>query len=102
MRSASAAGTLMYVCVFITSMPSTPPAPKTAAQALERFENEQRTVDYVLLGPAQAGEIAPPTPEELAKYFSQRTTRFRAPDPCLAPQSGERRSIVQPRASNRE
>ena len=56
------------------------PAPKTAAQALERFENEQRTVDYVLLGPAQAGEIAPPTPEELAKYFSQRTTRFRAPE----------------------
>jgi peptidyl-prolyl cis-trans isomerase D len=34
----------------------------------------------VVLGPAQAGDIAPPTPEELAKYFEERKTLFRAPE----------------------
>jgi peptidyl-prolyl cis-trans isomerase D len=56
------------------------PAPKTAALALDRFENEQRAVEYVVLGPAQAGEVAPPTPEELAKYFEERKGLFRAPE----------------------
>jgi peptidyl-prolyl cis-trans isomerase D len=56
------------------------PAPKTAALALDRFENEQRAVEYVVLGPAQAGEVAPPTPEELAKYFEERKVLFRAPE----------------------
>jgi peptidyl-prolyl cis-trans isomerase D len=56
------------------------PAPKTAALALDRFENEQRTVEYVLLGPAQAGDVPPPTPEELAKYFEERKALFRAPE----------------------
>src|SRR5262249_1652462 len=56
------------------------PAPKTVAQALDRFENEQRSVEYVVLGPAQAGEIAPPTPEQLAKYFEERKVLFRAPE----------------------
>jgi peptidyl-prolyl cis-trans isomerase D len=56
------------------------PAPKTAAQALDRFENEQRAVEYVVLGAAQAGEIAAPTPEELAKYFDERKVLFRAPE----------------------
>jgi peptidyl-prolyl cis-trans isomerase D len=56
------------------------PAPKTAALALDRFENEQRSVEYVVLGPAQASEVAPPTPEELAKYFDERKVLFRAPE----------------------
>ena len=56
------------------------PAPKTAALALDRFENEQRAVEYVVLGPAQAGDVAPPTPEELAKYFEERKVLFRAPE----------------------
>ena len=56
------------------------PAPKTAAQALDRFENEQRTAQYVVLGPAQAGDVPPPTPEELAKYFEERKVLFRAPE----------------------
>jgi len=56
------------------------PAPKTAALALDRFENEQRSVEYVVLGSAQAGEVAPPTPEELAKYFEERKALFRAPE----------------------
>jgi len=56
------------------------PAPKATAQALDRFENEQRAVEYVVLGPAQAGDIAPPTPEQLAKYFEERKALFRAPE----------------------
>jgi peptidyl-prolyl cis-trans isomerase D len=56
------------------------PAPKTAVLALDRFENEQRSVEYVVLGLAQAGEVAPPTPEELAKYFDERKVLFRAPE----------------------
>jgi peptidyl-prolyl cis-trans isomerase D len=56
------------------------PAPKTAAQALDRFETEQRSIEYVVLGAAQAGEIPAPTPEELAKYFEERKALFRAPE----------------------
>ncbi|MBV9427317.1 MAG: SurA N-terminal domain-containing protein [Bradyrhizobiaceae bacterium] len=56
------------------------PAPKTVMQALDRFENEQRSVEFVILGPAQAGDIAPPTPEQLAKYFDERKVLFRAPE----------------------
>jgi len=56
------------------------PAPKTAALALDRYENEQRSVEYVVLGPPQVGEIAPPTPEVLSKYFTERKSLFRAPE----------------------
>jgi peptidyl-prolyl cis-trans isomerase D len=56
------------------------PAPKIAALALDRFENEQRSVEYVVLGPDQAGQIPPPTPEVLAKYFDERKVLFRAPE----------------------
>jgi peptidyl-prolyl cis-trans isomerase D len=55
-------------------------APKTAALALDRFENEQRAVDYVVLGPAQAGDMPASTPEALAKYFEERKILFRAPE----------------------
>jgi peptidyl-prolyl cis-trans isomerase D len=56
------------------------PVPKTAALALERFENEQRAFDYVVLGPAQAGDVPALTPEVLQKYFDERKALFRAPE----------------------
>ncbi|HYS50176.1 MAG TPA: SurA N-terminal domain-containing protein, partial [Xanthobacteraceae bacterium] len=56
------------------------PVPKAAAQALDRYENERRAVEYVVLGPAQAGDIPKPTPEVLAKYFDERKALFRAPE----------------------
>src|SRR5262245_58842138 len=37
--------------------------PKAAMEAAERYQNEQRTIEYVLLEGAQAGEIPDPTPE---------------------------------------
>jgi peptidyl-prolyl cis-trans isomerase D len=47
---------------------------------LNRFQNEQRTIDYVKLGTAQAGNIDPPTPEQLASYFDAHKVQFRAPE----------------------
>jgi peptidyl-prolyl cis-trans isomerase D len=48
--------------------------------ALSRFENEQRSVDFVRLSPAQAGTIDPPAPEALASYFDEHKAQFRAPE----------------------
>jgi peptidyl-prolyl cis-trans isomerase D len=52
----------------------------TLLDALARFQNEQRSIEYVKLGPAQAGTIEPPTPEALATYFDDHKTLFRAPE----------------------
>jgi peptidyl-prolyl cis-trans isomerase D len=54
--------------------------PKTLIEALVRFQNEQRSIDYVKLDPAQAGAIDPPSPEALAGYFDDHKTQFRAPE----------------------
>src|SRR3954468_15528382 len=56
------------------------PVPKAALDAFNRFQNEERTVEYVALGPVQAGDIPEPTPEVLAKYFAERKVAFRAPE----------------------
>ena len=40
--------------------------------AVNRYQNEQRSIEYVLLDSAQAGEIPAPSAEELAKYFDER------------------------------
>ena len=55
-------------------------APKALVEAASRYENEQRSVEFVLLDRAQAGEITPPAPEVLAKYFEERKNFFRAPE----------------------
>jgi peptidyl-prolyl cis-trans isomerase D len=54
--------------------------PKAIAEAINRFQNEQREADYVTLTPAQAGDIAAPAPDVLAKYFEDRKALFRAPE----------------------
>src|SRR6202163_2934013 len=46
-----------------------PLVPRAAVEVMDRFQNEQRSAEYVLLGQAQAGDIPTPTPEVLAKYF---------------------------------
>ncbi len=53
---------------------------KTQIEALIRFQNEQRSVEYVNLTEAQAGTIDPPSPEALAAYFEDRKPLFRAPE----------------------
>ncbi len=54
--------------------------PKSAIEAMHRFNNEERAIEYVVLDRAQAGTIAPPSPEILAKYFEDRKALFRAPE----------------------
>ncbi|MGH6677434.1 MAG: peptidyl-prolyl cis-trans isomerase, partial [Bradyrhizobium sp.] len=53
---------------------------KTLLEALSHYQNEQRSIDYIKLGVAQAGTIDPPSPQVLAKYFDQHKAEFRAPE----------------------
>jgi peptidyl-prolyl cis-trans isomerase D len=54
--------------------------PKALLDALQRYRDEQRSIDYVQLGAAQAGDIGEPSPEALASYFDERKALFRAPE----------------------
>lgn len=56
------------------------PVPKTMLDAVNRYQNERRSIEYVVLGAAQAGNIPDPSAEDLAKYFDERKTTFRAPE----------------------
>jgi len=56
------------------------PAPAVLREALRRFENEERSAEFVRLGREQAGEIPAPTPAEIEAYFNERKAAFRAPE----------------------
>jgi peptidyl-prolyl cis-trans isomerase D len=55
-------------------------APRTAIEARNRYENEQRAIDYAVLDRGAAGDIPAPTPEALQKYFDEHKALFRAPE----------------------
>jgi peptidyl-prolyl cis-trans isomerase D len=54
--------------------------PKTLLETLNRFQNEERTIDYIHLDRSKAGNIPQPTAEELTKYFDDHKLAFRAPE----------------------
>jgi peptidyl-prolyl cis-trans isomerase D len=54
--------------------------PKSIADAFNRYDNEQRAIDYVVIDRDKAGEIPAPTPEQIAAYFEERKAQFRAPE----------------------
>ncbi len=54
--------------------------PKSLLEAADRYQNEQRAIEFVLLTQAQAGEIPEPTPEVLAKFYESRKGMFRTPE----------------------
>jgi peptidyl-prolyl cis-trans isomerase D len=54
--------------------------PKAAIDAVHRYQNEERKIDYVTLGRAQAGDLPAATDEVLARYYDERKTLFRAPE----------------------
>jgi peptidyl-prolyl cis-trans isomerase D len=54
--------------------------PKTAAQMLDRYQNEERSIDYVVLDGSKLGEVPTPTPEQLTAYFDEHKAVFRAPE----------------------
>ena len=64
----------------IDSVSGNIPLPNAWLEALNQFQNQQRSIAYIALGPAQAGDIAPPTEEQLSKYFEPRKILFRAPE----------------------
>src|SRR5262249_17286516 len=63
-----------------TSITNAIGAPKTAIEAFNRFENEQRNIEYLVLTEAQAGDVPKPTAEQLTEYFDRRKILFRAPE----------------------
>jgi peptidyl-prolyl cis-trans isomerase D len=54
--------------------------PNAWLAAINQFQTQERSIEYVMLGPAQAGDIPQPTAEELSKYFEARKILFRAPE----------------------
>jgi peptidyl-prolyl cis-trans isomerase D len=64
----------------IDSLSSNIVAPQAWLDAINQFQNEERSIQYVALGPAQAGDIPQPTADELSKYFDERKILFRAPE----------------------
>jgi peptidyl-prolyl cis-trans isomerase D len=64
----------------IDSVSGNIPLPNAWLDAINQFQNQQRSIAYIALGPAQAGDIPPPTEEQLSKYFETRKILFRAPE----------------------
>jgi peptidyl-prolyl cis-trans isomerase D len=64
----------------ITAVSAGVTTPKAELEAQNRYQNEQRVIDYVSLDAGQAGDIPPPTPEALNTYFEERKVLFRAPE----------------------
>jgi peptidyl-prolyl cis-trans isomerase D len=54
--------------------------PKAWLDAINQFQNEQRSIEYLALGPTQAGDIPQPTADQLGKYFDEHKFQFRAPE----------------------
>jgi peptidyl-prolyl cis-trans isomerase D len=55
-------------------------APAVLLDAVRRYELEERSVQYVALTRADAGEIPAPTPEQLTAFYDARKATFRAPE----------------------
>jgi peptidyl-prolyl cis-trans isomerase D len=64
----------------VASIASGVEPPKALLDALQRYRDEVRSIEYVQLGAAQAGDIGEPSPETLASYFDERKALFRAPE----------------------
>ena len=71
---------LMLRRQIVDSLTGDLPVPKIWLEAINQFQNQQRGIEYLTLGPAQAGDIPQPTAEELSKYFEAHKILFRAPE----------------------
>ncbi len=54
--------------------------PKVLGEAVQRYENEERAIEFVRLGKDQAGQIPPATPDQLKTYYEEHKAAFRAPE----------------------
>lgn len=56
------------------------PVPQAALEAIHRYTNETRAVEYVVLPEAAAGEIPPASADDLQKFYEARKSTYRAPE----------------------
>lgn len=54
--------------------------PQVLSNGIQRFENEERSVDYVVLDPTPAKDIADPAEDVLRTFFDARKVAFKAPE----------------------
>jgi peptidyl-prolyl cis-trans isomerase D len=54
--------------------------PIAAMTAIDEYQNEKRSIEFAVLGSAQAGDIPAPTQDVLEKYFQDHKALFRAPE----------------------
>jgi peptidyl-prolyl cis-trans isomerase D len=54
--------------------------PKVAAELIDNYRGEERSIDYVQFDGSKVGEVAAPTPEQLKEYFEAHKFAFRAPE----------------------
>ena len=55
-------------------------APEALLRAMALYQNEDRTVDYIVLPPALVEPVEAPSEEELAAYFEDNKARYDAPE----------------------
>ena len=55
-------------------------APEVLEKAIDRYRNETRSAEYIVIGSEMIDPIAEPTEEELRTYFDENTAEFRAPE----------------------
>ena len=56
------------------------PAPLALRDAVHRFQNETRSVEYIVIGADKAGDPGKPDEAKLKAFFEQRKAGFRAPE----------------------
>lgn len=55
-------------------------APEIMGVAISRYENEERSAQFVRLDRNSEGPIPTPTPEQISEYFESRKAAFRSPE----------------------
>jgi peptidyl-prolyl cis-trans isomerase D len=55
-------------------------APTPYLKALHEYRLEERSIEYVILTAANAGDVGEPGEDELAAYFEENKSRWRAPE----------------------
>jgi peptidyl-prolyl cis-trans isomerase D len=56
------------------------PVPQASVDAILHYTNETRSVEYIVLPEAAAGEIPAPTADELKTFYEARKSTYRAPE----------------------
>lgn len=63
-----------------TAIGTTGEPPRLLLEAVHRFQNEERTIDYVTLNAGMTDPVGDPAEADLAEYFEGNKAQFRAPE----------------------